>query len=249
MPGVAQCPKGVLRSLLGRQLMGTSLLRNWMSLVNPLQTSVEVHCQSQLGRRILLSHVLTTPGWSSCRVFTLCGEFSVESAELSPKEREAEGPQLMLHSPLMSSAGLSFPASSPCTMQRLLKAWASSFSQLHLPVSFGCFRGCKSILPGAWCPPCPPTPAVPVQKAGGAARVGELRRAEASAPPDVDKELLPCRSHEVLSSHHLYCTHNHKAHEETIPKKRKGASRTYLRCLNYPKVKTNLESKEMKLLL
>lgn len=51
LPGVAQCPQGVLRSLLGWKLLGTSLLRNWMYLINPLQMSVEVHCQSQLLRK------------------------------------------------------------------------------------------------------------------------------------------------------------------------------------------------------
>lgn len=67
----------------------------------------------------------------------------------------------------------------------------------------------------------PSHPAVPVQNAGGAAPVAELCRAGASAPPDVDKELLPRRIHGALGSHHLYFTHNQKAHEETIPKKKR----------------------------
>lgn len=87
---------GVLRSLLGWKLMGTSLLRNWISLINPLQMSVEVHCQSQLVTEILLAHVLATPGWSCCNVFTLCGEFSAERKVQSwhqSRERQ-RGPSL-----------------------------------------------------------------------------------------------------------------------------------------------------------
>lgn len=164
---------GVLRSLLGWKLMGTSLLRNWISLINPLQMSVEVHCQSQLVTEILLSHVLTTPGWSCCSVFTLCCR--EESTELAPKQREAEGPQLVLCPPLTTSAGESFPVSPPCTMQRLPD---SSLGIILFPAgSFCCVwaasGGCKSLLPGARCPPCPPTPAVP-GRAAGAAFVGGL---------------------------------------------------------------------------
>lgn len=136
VPGVAQCPQGVLRALLGWQLVGTSLLRNWMSLINPLQTSVEVHCPSQLVRKILLSHVLTTPGWGFLQSFhpLWCRE---ERAELSPKQREAEGPQLLLHPPLMSSAGESPPLSPPCTMQRP----PESLGIVHLPAGSPCSFG------------------------------------------------------------------------------------------------------------
>lgn len=72
-----------------------------------------MHCQSQLVRKSLLSHVLTPPGWNSCRISP-----SVGSSVQRGKDRavtKAEGPQLVL---LTTSAGEAFPVSPPCSMQR-----------------------------------------------------------------------------------------------------------------------------------
>lgn len=140
VPGGAQCPQGVLRSLLGWKLMGTSLLRNWMCLINPLQTSVEVHCQSQLVRKMLLSHVLTTPGWSSCRVVTLCDEFNAERKGQSchqsrEKQRGPSSCSTLPSWPQQVNLSL-FPLHVLCK-DSLKAPWAPSFSQVHLPIPFG----------------------------------------------------------------------------------------------------------------
>lgn len=162
-----------------------------------------------------------------------------ESAELSPKQREAEGPRLLLHPPLMSSAGESCPVSPPCTMQ--------SPSPCCVGAASG---GCGSILPGAGCPPCPPTLLCPGRTPGELLLWPSCAGQGPQHPRTWIRSCFPVGSME-LSAHTTFILHTIKKHMKKLyqKKKRKGASRTYLRCLNHPKVKTNLESKEIKLLL
>lgn len=152
---MAPCPQGVLRSLLGWKLMGTSLLRNWISSINPLQMSVEVHCQSQLVAEILLSHVLATPGWSCCSVFTLGGGFSAEREVQSwhqSRERQ-RGPSSCsaIPSPPQQVNLSLFPPHALCK-DSLKAPWAVPSWALFC---LGCSGGCQSILPGPGAPvPC-----------------------------------------------------------------------------------------------
>lgn len=186
--------------------------------MNPLQTRVEVHCQSQLVRKSLLSHVLTPPGWNSCRVSTLCGEFSAEREGQSCHQSRgapARAPQ--------TSAGEAFPVSPPCSMQRDPESSPGTFL---VPAGSPEVLG----LPG-WVTGAGQRPQHPWLCIRSCFPVGSL---EFSA-------------HTILKLHTIKKKHRKELYQKKEQKK--GASRTYLRCLNHPKVKTNLELKELELLL
>lgn len=118
---------GVLRSLLGWKLMGTSPLRNWMDLINPLQ----MECGgAQLGRGKSWFHVSCPLQAGVPAEFSALVMNSVQSCHQSTESCTLP--------PLLSSAGQSSPASPPVLCKASLKApWLSSLSQLHLPVCLG----------------------------------------------------------------------------------------------------------------
>lgn len=222
VPGVAQCPQGVLRSLLGWKLMGTSLLRNWISLINPLQMSVEVHCQSQLVAEILLSHVLTTPGWGCCSVFTLCGEFTAERKVQSwhqSRERQ-RGPSSCSALPSRpQQVNLSlFPLHVLCK-DSLTAPWASSFSQLGLPVLFGLLQGAgkASCLGPAALHALPRLLCLAEQLE---LPLWGLGRAEASAPLMWIRSCFPAGSME-FSAHTTFILHTIKEHMKKLYQKKR----------------------------
>lgn len=101
---------GVLRSLLGWKLMGTSLLRNWLDLINPLQMGC--------GGALAVTAGFTCPAHSrleflqSFQPWWSCQQSRESPAGLHPPLLSSASPPVLCKDSL--KAVILFPAASPC---------------------------------------------------------------------------------------------------------------------------------------